>query len=265
MDLVTFLKTHTKINNEFIDDFFGLYESKDKYNFSINIDSIVKWFIMRKDHIKKTLKESYTKNIDYKVIKGESNGLIGKPSETILLTPKCFKIMAMQSKAKKAVEVREFYYELEQVIDQYKEYIIKGLEDKIKTLEHNQKPKVNPSKGVIYIIQTADGIGHYKIGKTVNLKKRLNSYNGDKKDDIIPLYIYETNNVDAIETCIKSYAKKFKYRKYKEVYKADINLLKELINDCSEFDEKTNLKMKWKAKKQEGGNYYIAVYKHDVI
>jgi len=37
MDLITFLKTHTKINNEFIDDFFGLYESKDKYNFSINI------------------------------------------------------------------------------------------------------------------------------------------------------------------------------------------------------------------------------------
>ena len=37
----------------------------------------------------------------------------------------------MQSKAKKAVEVREYYYELEQVIDQYKEYIIKGLQEKI--------------------------------------------------------------------------------------------------------------------------------------
>ncbi len=46
--------------------------------------------------------------------------------------------MAMQSKTKKAVQVREYYYELEQVIDQYKEYIIKGLEDKIKTLENNQ-------------------------------------------------------------------------------------------------------------------------------
>ena len=27
MDLVTFLKTHTKISNDFIDDFFGLYDS----------------------------------------------------------------------------------------------------------------------------------------------------------------------------------------------------------------------------------------------
>lgn len=153
-----------------------------------------------------------------KIIKGISTGMKGKPSETILLTPKCFKLMAMQSKTKKAIQVREFYYELEQVIDQYKEYIIKGLQDKIKTLENNQKrlnknlrifvkplpqknrvflmkPKINPSKGVIYIIQTSDGIGHYKIGKTKNLRKRLNNYNGDKKDDIIPIYIYETEDI----------------------------------------------------------------------
>jgi hypothetical protein len=261
MDLVTFLKTHTKINNNFIDDFFSLYNSKDKYNFSINIEAIAKWFDMRKDHIKKTLEESYTKNIDYKVIKGELTGKKGKPNETILLTPKCFKIMAMQSKTKKAIQVREYYYELEQVIDQYKEYIIKGLEEKIKTLENNMKPKINPTKGVIYIIQTADGIGHYKIGKTLNLKKRLNSYNGDKKDDIIPLYIYETNDINEVEHCIKTYVKKYKYRKYKEVYKVDINLLKELINDCGEFNDKTNLKIKWKGKKMEEGNLYVAIYK----
>jgi len=48
MDLITFLKTHTKISNDFIDDFFGLYDSKDKYNFSINIKSISKWFNMTK-------------------------------------------------------------------------------------------------------------------------------------------------------------------------------------------------------------------------
>jgi hypothetical protein len=164
-------------------------------------------------------------------------------------------------KTKKAIEVREYYYELEQVIDQYKEYIIKGLEEKIKTLENNQKPKVNPTKGVIYIIQTADGIGHYKIGKTVNLKKRLNSYNGDKKDDIIPLYIYETDDIHEVEHCIKAYVKKYKYRKYKEVYKVDINLLKELINDCGEFNDKTNLKIKWKGNKLEGGNLFIALYR----
>jgi len=260
VDLVSFLKIHTKISNTFIDDFFGLYDSKDKYNFSINIETIAKWFNIRKGHIKDTLKLLYIKNIDYKIIKNPPIGK-GKPSETILLTPKCFKLMAMQSRNKKAVQVREFYYELEQVIDQYKEYIIKGLQDKIKTLENNQKPKINPSKGVIYVIQTSDGIGHYKVGKTKNLRKRLNSYNGDKKDDIIPIYIYETDDIDRIENCIKTYAKEYQYRKYKEIYKIDINLLKDLINNCGEFNEKTNLKFKWKPNNQKGGNYYIALFK----
>jgi hypothetical protein len=261
MDLVTFLKKYTKIDNNFIDDFFSLYDSKDKYNFSINIDVISKWFNIRKDVIKRTLTETYLKNLDYKIIKKETKGNVGKPSESIFLTPKCFKLMAMQSKTKKAIQVREYYYELELVIDQYKEYIIKGLEEKIKILENNQKPKINPTKGVIYIIQAADGIGHYKIGKTKNLKQRLMKYNGDKKDDIIPIYIYETADIDEVESCIKSYSKKFQYRKYKEIYKTDINVLKELINDCGEFNDKTNLKMKWKGM-QKGGNIYIAIYKN---
>jgi hypothetical protein len=262
MNLINFLKTHTKINNEFIDDFFRLYNPNDKYNFAINLEDIAKWMNTNKSDLKETLGNSYKETIDYKIIKGKSNGMKGKPKDTILLTPKCFKLMAMQSKTKKAIEVREYYYELEQVIDQYKEYIIKGLEEKIKILENNQKPKINPSKGIIYIIQASDDVGHYKVGKTKNLKQRLKQYNGDKKDDIIPLYIYETDDIDEVERCIKSYAKQYQYRKYKEVYKADINMLKDLINDCGDFNEKTNLKMKWKSYKQNGGNYYIAIFKN---
>jgi hypothetical protein len=261
MNLIEFLKTYSKINNNFIDDFFGLYDPNDKYNFAINLENIAKWMNTNKSDLKDTLINSYKEKIDYKIIKGKSNGMKGKPKDTILLTPKCFKLMAMQSKTKKAIQVREYYYELEQVIDQYKEYIIKGLEEKIMKLENNQKPKINPSKGVIYILETADELGHYKVGKTKNLKQRLKQYNGDKKDDIIPLYIYETDDIDEVERCVKSYAKKYQYRRYKEVYKADINMLKDLINDCGEFNEKTNLKNKWKSNKQNDGNHYIAIFR----
>ncbi len=71
--------------------------------------------------------------------------------------------------AKEAIEVREYFYALEELIDKYKNYIIEGLKDKIEKLEKNQKPKVNPSKGVIYIIQTSDDMTLYKIGKTKKL------------------------------------------------------------------------------------------------
>ena len=257
-----FLKTHTKISNNFIDDFFSLYDPKDKYNFAINADVISKWFETRIDVIKDTLLHSYKENLDYKITKNKPNGKVGKPKETIMMTPKCFKLMAMQSRTKKAVQVREYYYELEQVVDQYKEYIIKGLQEKINQLENNQKPKINPKKGVIYILETSDGIGHYKIGRTVNLKKRLLTYNANKKDEIVPIYVYETDDVENVEKCIKTYAKQFQYRKYKEIYKTDIDMLKELISDCSEFNEKTNLIIKHKYKGQTGGNYFIAVYEN---
>ena len=35
--------------------FFGLYDSKDKYNFSINIEAIAKWLNMTTGHIKSFL------------------------------------------------------------------------------------------------------------------------------------------------------------------------------------------------------------------
>lgn len=105
----------------------------------------------------------------------------------------------MQSKTKKAIYVWEYFYSLKELIEKYKNYIIEGL--------NNQKPKVNPSKGVIYIIKTTDDETLYKIGKTKNLKSRLVKYNADKKDNIIPIYIYETDDIDAVEKCIKAFMK----------------------------------------------------------
>lgn len=167
----------------------------------------------------------------------------------------------MKGKSKKSDEVREFYYELEMLIYRYKDYIIDGLNNKIKALENNQRPRVNPEKGVIYILQVADGVSYYKLGKTKNLQQRLRSYNGDKKDDIMPLFIYETNDIDTVEGCVKLLAKKYQYRRSKEVYQADINLLKDLIVKCADFNENVSLTKKHK-QRQEGGNYCIAVYRN---
>jgi hypothetical protein len=38
-------------------------------------------------------------------------------------------------------------------------------------------------------------------------------------------------------------------------------MLKDLINDCSDFNKKTNLKNKWISNKQNGGNYYIVIFR----
>ena len=59
MNLINFLKIHTKINNDFINDFFGLYNPNNKYNFAINLEDIAKWMNTNKSDLKETLINSY--------------------------------------------------------------------------------------------------------------------------------------------------------------------------------------------------------------
>jgi len=265
MNLIEFLKTYSKINNKFIDDFFSLYDVNNNNSFIINLDKISEWLNTKKGDLKETLTNSYKLNIDFIINKTVSNGKKGAPKENILLSVRCFKLLCMQSRTKKAIEVREYFYLLEELIDKYKNYIIEGLKDKINKLEHNQKPKVNPCKGIIYIIQTTDDITLYKIGKTINLKNRLLKYNADKKDDIIPIYIYESDNIDAVEKCIKAFMKEYQYRKYKEIYQVNIDIIKDFINKCGDIAN-LSANLKDKNKSQIGGsknNYYFAIYKNN--
>ena len=165
------------------------------------------------------------------------------------------------SKTKKAYEVRNYFIQVEKLVDKYKNYIIEGLKDKVQQLENNQKPKINPTKGIVYIIQAADGVGFYKIGKTANKKARLQNYNTDKANDISFLYEYEADDIHEVEKCIKKYGKKYQYRKHKEIYKVNINTLKDLIADCDKFENKMTIKYK---NKPRGGmpNIYIALCKN---
>ncbi len=259
-EFIRFLKKYSTINNNFIDDFFSLYNIYNKNEFIINLDKVSKWLKSRKGNLKDTLINSYKLNTDYIINQLKANK-VGAPKEEILLTVKCFKMLCMNSKTEKSNEVREYFYKLEEFIDKYKNYIIEGLNDKIKKLENNQKPKVNPSKGIIYIIQTADDKTLYKIGKTHNLKKRLNSYNSDKKDDITPLFIYESDNIDAVEKCVKAFIKQYQYRKYKEVYEVNIDIIKAFINECSNIAEK-NIENSFKGGEMNNSKYFILLYKN---
>jgi len=261
MNLINFLKIYSSIPNNFIEDFFGMYDIKNKHSFSISLDIIAKWLDTRKGKLKETLLATYTKNTDY-IIQKSTLKSVGKPKEIILLTPKCFKLLCMLSKTKKAVEVREFYLSLEDVLDQYKDYIIDGLKEKINKLENNQKPKINQQSGIIYIIQTSDGIGLYKLGRTKNLNNRLKSYNADKIDDIEPLFIYETKDIEEVEKCVKAFCKQYQYRKYKEVFQIDLNLLKQFIVECGNIKKNVHLKyQKHKLNNLKGGNnMFMCIY-----
>jgi phage anti-repressor protein len=233
MDLKTYLKTYSTISNKFIDDFFGLYKyTTTSTDFVIDLDMISKWLNSNKATLKRTLIKTYTEKIDYIVSDQSSSG--GRPPESILLTPDCFKRLCMLSRTAKAEEVRSYFIAVEQNLDKYKNYIIDGLTKKISKYESNLKPTPTPtSAGAIYVLKTTDTLeGVYKIGRTKHFKERLKVHQSSHPDKLEIMYVYETDNIEGVETCLKALLKDKAYRKRKEFYEIDIDVLKQLIRSC---------------------------------
>jgi len=267
ISLKEFLKKYSTLSNDFIDDFYSIYDFNElnNNNFIINLEIISKWLKSKKGKLKETLLKSYNKNIDW-IIKKNKDGVISKSNkEIILLTPDCFKRLCLLSKTKKAEEVRTYYIELEKLINNYKNYIIEGLKKTVNILENNQKEIPKLSNGVIYILKSPKDIdGIYRFGKTENFKKRLINYNSANSDKMEIVMIYETKNTTKIETCVITQIKELRYKKRKDFYEININLLKKIISDCSDLTLKYK-KIINKNNEQNGGEnnkLYIYIQKY---
>ena len=220
---------------------FSLYNYKTSENdLIINFDILCNWLSMRKDVLKRTLERTYTKDIDYKLNIIKLSGK-GRPYEEIFITPDCMKRICMLSTTEKAEEVRTYFIKIEKLLDKYKEIIIDDLNKKIDILERNQKPKVNPSKGVIYVVKTSKTIEDmFKIGKSKKFLKRLLSHNSVEPDDIEIIMLYETDNIKQVEKCVKNALLTKQYRKRKEIYQVDVDIIKEVIESCDNIINKVN-------------------------
>jgi len=262
MNLSNFLKKFSTLNNDFIDDFYNIYDPDINIlnDFPINIETVSKWINSKKGRLKETLINTYTKNIDYKITK-EKEGKISKSNkEIIMLTPDCFKRLCLLSKTIKAEEVRTYFLELEKLIGHYKNYIIDGLKKTIQILENNTKEISQKIKGTVYIIRSMKDInGIYRFGQTENFKKRLSNYNSSNSDKMEVMYIYETKDSKKIQDCVIVQIKQHRYKKRKDFYEIDINILKNIINDCSELTQKYKKSLS-RNHKQEGGTCKLYLY-----
>jgi phage anti-repressor protein/predicted GIY-YIG superfamily endonuclease len=266
-----FLKKYSNVPNQFIDDFFSLmdyrdYESNEKI---VDLDKVIKWLNINKAMAKKTLMKSYRKNIDYvikKVIKPKKSGSGGHNAEQILLTIRCFKKFCQLTRSKHGDDVRNYFIDVEYTLNKYKDYIIEGLSDKLDTIKKGRKPKVNPEKAIIYIFKTANTPenGLYKIGRTKDLTKRFKSHQSSLAEDIEILFYLETDDAKTVELCIKNFAKKYQYRKYKEVYEVNIDIIKLLATKCEKFKLDVDEEVKLiDMKEDKSKKYFINISKKD--
>jgi len=172
----------------------------------------------------------------------------------------------MMSKTKKSEEVRLYFLEMENLIIKYKDYIIDGMQKKIDQLENNQKPKINPTKGIIYVFRALNSeLTLYKIGKTINSKNRFKSHNSPLANDLDVIFQYETEDVNQLESCVKVLMKKAQYRKYKEIYQVDLDIIKKTIKKCDKDIEEINKDIDKKNNKQKGGLILKKIDKDDKL
>ena len=264
MDFQTFINKYSFVNSKFVKDFYNIIKEDyiERYNeFLIDSEILRKWLqILNRQIFNNTIKRSYKKNIDY-IIKNIKNkeGSGGHNLEIITLTPEAAKKICLSTKSIMGPQVQQYFLDLEVALYKYKNYIIDGMSKKIQQLENNQKPKINSNKKIIYVFKALNtDLTLYKIGRSNDLKNRLKQHNSPLANDLKVLYEYETENIKQVETCIKALMKHAQYRKYKEVFQIDINIIKKFIKKC---DNDINL-VKEYVKNQTGGELfmYIPIY-----
>jgi len=260
MDFKEFLDKYSFIDRKFLDDFYDIIKEdyiERYYDFLIDSEILREWLdINNRRDFNDTIKRSYRKNIDYKIeTKKVTNGSGGHNFQVITLTPEAAKKICLSTNSKMGPKVQQYFLDLEFILYKYKNYIIDGMDRKIKQLENNQKPKINSDKKIIYVFQVLNtDLTLYKLGKTINQRTRFDSYNSGLANDIKLLFQYETENIDQVEACVKSKIKLAKYRKYKEVYEISLKLLKQVIKECDGEIQKVNKSI---IKEQKGKGYTI--------
>lgn len=271
-----FLTKFSSLPKKFIKDFFII--AKEEYTdneFIINIELISAWLDILKGNLKKILEANFEENYDYTIEKQYIKRKIGATmKEKILLTPNCFKELCMVSQSKRAKEVRKYFIEMEKLIKRYYETIKEAMYKEIGLLKYNQKPKTKlPKGGVLYILEAQNSTSDlYKIGKSGDLKDRLKTYNTGNANDIEPLFVIPVKDIKAAEECIKRSCKKFQYRKYKEIYEINYDILVDVFEQCqmltdkleTHFDEQSKKKSKEQLSRIKKGKkkYFIYVDKN---
>ena len=266
MKITEFLKKYSLIDNKFIDDFYTFYdEGKNEYDFTIKLELVSKWLNVRKDHLKTLLKSNFNKNIDY--IEEKVSGLKGTGVNNridVLLTYTCSKLLCMISKSEKATIIRNFYIELEKLIITYKDNIVNDLNRQLGIQQNNKEIiKNNNDVGLIYILKVEEET--YKIGSSLQLKKRMQQYNVGRIDELPIVYVFKCNNIKEIEKCIKKNLEDYRLKKNanNEIFKVDEEFIKDTVIYCN----KKSIKLKENKKllkNNKNSNWLVIIDKKNI-
>lgn len=118
----------------------------------------------------------------------------------------------------------------------------------------------------------------YNTGNANNIDVTISEKEQSSFSDIEPLFVMKVNDIITVEGCIKNLARKYQYKKNKEVYNIDFDFLRKLCVKCKNFikqlekefandmkNTKTKLKMIKNNKNDKTNNktsYYMVIDKN---
>ena len=266
-----FLKVYSAVPNAFIDELFAVYDTATvQTDPVIDLDRVAKWLNVKKFNLLKTLRASYKTHIDYSEeasrIAGRKYG--GNRYLKVMLSPDCFKRLCMQTKSPRGEMVRTYFIELESLVVRYNQQLVSAIEADDAQLRANLRPRdPRNSSGYIYVIRASERMDSvFKIGRSKDLNRRLDEYQTGRADMVEVIYKLRTENLTEVEACVRAWLKDHRYdgcrRRCKEVYKADIDLVKTVINKCNHVGRAKAEYTRRKPSSMTGG-YYIVVRKDE--
>lgn len=202
-------------------------------DFIINLENVWKFIgFSNKANAKRLLKHNFTEDRDYKIvfIRSDENlktkDLGGRPEETIMLNINTFKKLCLKANTDNADKIHDYYIRLEMIYNELmkeeldeqkhkieeKNELLQEQQKKIDLLEN--KPKTHGflarRHGYVYMITDRAKLGHYKIGMTYNVDKRLRNLNTSSSGKSLSVYHeIETYDCELLEKTLHSILQPF--------------------------------------------------------
>ena len=109
----------------------------------------------------------------------------------------------MLSRTEKAELVRDYYIQLEELVNDYKDIIIEAKQKEINILKNDLKKNKYPIGGHVYIFEESDELGkvYYRIGLSKDLNKRFAVHNSSSFHNKKLIFTIKTSNIYHMEKC----------------------------------------------------------------
>ncbi len=190
------------------------------------MEKVVKYLgITNQVKMQERIRNSLTLSGDYMIVRQQQKLTKGVRDAQYMLSFEGFERLCLASTTKKGMEFRDYFIMLRKFIDYYKDHI----SDKILELTKTNK--------FMYILAVNKQTNIFKLGRTGDIRKRLQSYSTGKETHPDIKFILIVEDDKRIERCSKAFVKAKQYKGNRELYKLECDTLKKVVLGCAEIDK----------------------------